>query len=1489
MSKEEENSKENESENKIDDDGQEIIVSNFRGSPKVLQISKGNYYYLINREKYDITKIMMLIDYNRLSTLGQKFKEYEEGIEKVIFCTLLTNIIKTEKMPINDLIDLIYGIYKFFAEIDFNGDGNMEWAEFTQFIIDKVEGEHNVVEEEKTKDANALSEKELMKYKRYEVSQKIRDFHIHKTDIAKTFFMNKTGKLIVHEYNTHILRVYNPYTGHTYNNFNIHSVNDHTVNNKFKEIIKILAQNKTLSIISFTANDTVVAVLLSNKYILFFYTFNFKEADLIFAIKTKSLQKRIWYLENHNMWLTSGDREKDDEFYYVNELDIKFEIKAGYPYPISKNLGYKKRYCIISQHKNEIYDVIEIKKPFLMLTACLDGYIRLINTKDLEFLKTWKYHSSGVKHLDYNPTLESTGYILSTGFEYNINLYCTDLSLDSAFKGKLEGHFLPLVDCKFLNNSPYCASVDEDGNIRIWDALLRICLQSIPNTRKNIVVNGLLIMHRINKFIIYGNNLTFFDSKYKDDKDDPDDLYEENHPIKICYNKYYQQFYVASMVDIKIFDKYGNLIKKFKKLLEDEHFEPGTKIRDFIFDINYRKFYIGFSNGAIIQYNAGNGSAIKVINQIEYERNGILYYKYHHTRDISNIYYYYSKNDLDQETILLFSTSLDSTIQIYDERDYDNSIKLKTYLNAHTVNKRKNEIVCMDYNYHLSQLATGSVYGIIVIWNFNNMKINDIYYLNSKIWGARYDVVTLKYLDKYPLLFSSYSEGICIIWTVKPLKGEPILKFQNFYQTIYKLDVSNVTCCCFYDDLIKDVKKEFLNIMYFVDEPQYIEERNKERVDKVTGEVLPKLSRETIEKKSERDKTLDPTNIDKKIGDISQSYYLLICDKKGYMKVLNLDGIFRTYITSLETEEEQNTNFSLLKKEDVDVGPIQQHLLKTSQVRQENDYEKLYTNLYTSHIIEKEWRGHNDCITDLEFLDDPICTITISKDKLLHIWDEHFEIIGEINLFPDEINNTNILNKNQKENVEWKFKVNEKKLIENEVAEFVRILENIEINEETKIFKGSQIDLDFNDPEKYEIDEKEGLIPKREKKKIEEERYIKPNYMIKINNTNTNETKDDSEFQSNYEAVVLKNLAYQIDLFIKNEPAKEGIAELSNNLMNSLIENKAKLNKLKKLRINDFNKLSSPIDLIEKRIDKRRESLFTKKKGSFSKTNLLYVNQDEPYKIKDTNLIQSEKLEPKQFANELRKSASQSMLKDSDKRISHRDSSKSLRKKESNKSLLQKESDKQIDKKNNDSDLLKNKTIYEDGFKGINIDVSKNIKPEVKPLAKTAKSLFRHTFSHINIDSKRSKDSSFIHKAKYSLNRNSLYAQKFLYKSFYNIKDKEKEKNDFPKIDTKYLDDKNKFNKISNKLNFVSRKKIDDLIKTQYYFSNYKNCFKMKPNYSDFSSNKSNLYNFKNMWNDIKSYTKDYMEKEKNRKKFNFNIPFRKLHKSKSASDIKSC
>ena len=1494
-------------EKENDESDTKIEVTNFRGSPKVLKISKKNYYYLINREKYDITKIMMMINYKRLSTLGHQFRAYPEGIEKIKFSTLLTNLLKKDKMPINELTDLIYGIYKFFSEIDFNGDNNMEWAEFTQFIIDKVEGENNNIEREQEDSNKIISEKEMMKYKRYELSKIIRDIYIHKTNITSACYITKNNKLLINEYNTNCLKVYNPMNGLIENYINIHQINELNSNVKFVEIQKKLNYNKKYSIISFNATEYVIAVLLSNKLIQFFSTFNFKENELIFCLKAKSLQKRIWFLESHNMWISSGDKEPDEEFYYINELDINFEMKSGYPIPITNFAGYKRKYCKIFQHRDEIYDVIETKKPFLIMTACLDGLIRLINVKDLEFLKTWKYHNSGVKHLDYNPNLESNGYILSTGFEYNIYLYCTDMSLDSAFKGKLEGHFVPLIDCKFINGTPICSSVDEDGNIRIWDTLQRVCLQSIPNSRKNITVNGLVIMGKINKFIYYGNNIAFYDAKYNEEKDIINERNEENHPIKINYNKYYQQFYVATLNDIKIYDKYGNLDKRFKKIIENEHFENGTKITDFIFDNNYRKFYVSFSNGAIVQYNAGNGSAIKIINQIEYEKNGILYYKYHHSKDVTQIFYYHSKNDLDEETLLLFSSSLDSTLQIFDERDYDISVKLRMYKGGHSVFRRKCEIFCIDYNYYLSQLASGSSNGLIVLWDFDNMKIADTLFVNHKIWGIKLDVLYLKYLNNYPLLFASYSEGICLLWTVSPLKGEPVLKFQNFYQTSYKLDVCEVTRCLLLEDVIKNIDEQYLNKIYFVDEPECIEERNKPRYDKITHEELPKLSRDLVEKKETiTDSKLDPfikenyeiknenENNDTKREDylneevneendkenknkkeeIEHYYYLLICDKKGFMKILNLKGIFHLYNKHLNLKIENNSNFNILKKEDADVESTISHLLKDSRNRQRKIYEQPFINLYTTRIINKEWRGHMDYITDIEFIEDPLSIVTISKDNYLKIWNEKFEVIGEINVIPEE-NNLNKIVVPKTEKVEWGFKINEKKLLEKEVYELVYILENIDIREETKIMKGSKWDIDFNDPEKYEIDEKEGLIPKREKVEVieEDKTFKKPKFDFK-SYSNVINNKDDNNFQSNYEAVLLKNISNKIEFIIRNKPQNEGMGEISNNLMASIIESKNK-----KVRL--IHKLNSKLAELNKTSTNTKNDTFDNKKdgsgrpsvrslkNNSSNTNLIYINDNNKEKMAEKAL---------RFT----------VLKFHDVKNSIKMPSKVKEKKLAYKN---KTSEDKVDKIENNSiydKLFKNKTKKYSSLKRIKY-VS-----NPKEYAKTSKygmnQNFNRTFSDFTTITGKKNNS--IHKSNFILNRNNLYAEKFAYKPLYNeIDDEEKNKNILPNIQSKYLNENFKLNKniISSNLNYDVIEKTDDLIRTQYYLNNYKNCCKINPHNSDFSTNKSNLFNCKNMWNDIKIFTKDIIQKEEKKNKNMSNYGnFKTIYRSKSLVSVRN-
>ena len=1376
----------------------------------------------------------------------------------------------------------------------------MEWAEFTQFIIDKVEGEHNNIEREQDSSVKTLSEKDLMKYKRYELSKAIRDIHIHKTEIISACYINKNNKILINEYNTHSIKVYNPLSGTIENTINIHEINNQSNNMKFLEIQKQGNYNKKYTVINFTSTEYIIAILLSNKLIQFFATFNFKESELIFCIRAKSLQKRIWYLENHNMWITSGDKESDDDYYYINELDVNFEMKSGYPIPLTSYLGYKNKYCKIFKHRDEIYDIIETKKPFLILTACLDGLIRLINVKDSEFMKTWKYHSSGVKHLDYNPNLESNGYILSTGFEYTINLYCTDLSLDSAFKGKLEGHFVPLVDCKFINFTSICASVDEDGNIRIWETQQRICLQSIPNSKKNITINGLLIMGKLNKCVTFGNNLTFYDAKYKEERDSNDNS-EENHPIKICYNKYYQQFYVATLNDIKIYNKYGKLDKRLKKIIENEHFETGTKIRDFIFDCNYRKFYVGFSNGAIIQYNAGNGSAIKVINQIEYEKNGILYYKYHHNKDISKIFFYYSKNDLDEETILLFSSSLDSTLQIYDERDYDNSVKLRMYKGGHTIYRRKYEIFCLDYSYELTQLASGSASGLIVLWDFENMKIDDTLYVNQRIWGIKLDVIYLKYLNKYPLLFSSYSEGLCIIWGVKHLKGEPILKFQNFYQTLYKLDLCEVTCCLFFEDFIKEVEEKYLNKIYFVDEPEFIEERNKPRFDKTTGEQLPILKRESIEKESITDDKLDPfikenfeIKKDKKKSkkryeyedeendiiseeeEIEHFYYLVICDKKGFMKVLNLKGVFNKYIHDLKIKKEKESNFNILKKEDVDVEPTMLHLLKNSRTKQQKAYDHPYINLYSTRIINREWRGHSDHITDIEIVEDPICAVTVSKDKYLRIWNEKFELIGEIDVIPDE-NNLNKYIKEKK--VDWGFHINEKKLLEKEANELVYILENIDIKEQTKIIRGSQIDLDFNDPEKYEIDEKEGLIPKREKVEIvEEDKTIKkPKYDFK-NYSNANNNKDDYIFQNNYEAIMLKNISNKIETMIKNRPQNEGIGEISNNLIASIIAGRNKKIKIiknlnsKLQELNGTNTITKYDTLDNKRDESHKPSSISHKKSinniSNSNTNLININLNE------NNQRERPSKHSIKFSllkvDELKKSMKNINCKNNEKI--------QIKSKEKNLSCK----NKTVTNKTQYGDFFSNKNKANPTFKKIKFI---NNQKEYARTSKNSIKQFNHTFSDISALMRKT---GSVNKPSYNLNRNNLYAEKFMYKPLYNETEEEKvkKKNMLPNIKSKYYNENISFNKINLNLNYGVREKTDDLIKTQYYLNNYKNCCKISPYTVDFSTNKSNLFNCKNMWNDIKSFTNDIMQKEEKKKKTMTN--FGKLYRSRSLISVRN-
>ena len=123
-----------------------------------------------------------------------------------------------------------------------------------------------------------------------------------------------------------------------------------------------------------------------------------------------------------------------------------------------------------------------------------------------------------------------------------------------------------------------------------------------------------------------------------------------------------------------------------------------------------------------MQFNAGNGSLIKALNEKEVEKDGIPTYVYSHSKEITSLYFYQSEENEDQQHLILLSTSYDSLINVYNEENPEETNKLKTIRGGHTVGGKVNGINCLDFSKRLNSYATGSTDGLVVVWDFEMAK-----------------------------------------------------------------------------------------------------------------------------------------------------------------------------------------------------------------------------------------------------------------------------------------------------------------------------------------------------------------------------------------------------------------------------------------------------------------------------------------------------------------------------------------------------------------------------------------------------------------------------------------------------------------------------------------------------------------------------------------------------------------------------------------------
>ena len=1167
---------------------------------RFLKIYKGENYYLLDRLKYDVNTIMMLLDLNRINKLADFYKDYPDGIEKIKFIEFLKKKLPCDYNDPMDETNLVYGLYKFFCEVDFNGDGHMQWEEFTQFIIDTVEGDKDakVGDSDEDKNAKIFDEKAMIKYKRYNVSEKLKDNLTHKNDVTNGVFISKVDLIILSEYGQKTFKIYTPKTGKCLSSVDLDDIlNNNPSNSKSSGSKKndrfstqkslapkkgggtnlLNSKNNSYSILYLAQHQSIIAVCLSDKRILFFYCASMDRIELIYEVQLPVLEKRIWYLPNHKIWVSSGCKLDKYSYFTLNELDIDIKIRnQKFEYKVNKGHPYRRSYCDKFPHKGEIMDVIEIAKPKMIVTACMDGKIRLIDVGDRDIVKVWNQHTLGVRSLNYNPLIDNVGYVLSVGFEYFINVYCTDLSIDEAFKGKLEGHTAPVVSCKFLSESYMAVSVDEVGNVRIWDTKAKLCLQTIETPKKNFMISGLLTLPKYNKFIIYGNKVMYYDAKYREeDHILSNDVLEENYPIKVEFNKYYQQFFISTFRDVRVYTKDGNLFKNYKKLASNEHFENDVKIKSFIFEDNYRKFYVGFSNGAIMQFNAGNGSLIKPVNEIEVEKDGIQSYIYSHSKEVTSMYYY-NDDDNNNENLILLSTSYDSLINVYDESNPEDTEQLRSIKGGHTIRGKCLEINCLDFSKQLNLFATGSSESLVVVWNFELSKIEDILYLQS-FKMDKLNVNTIKFLDPYPLIAVAYSEGSLYIWGTKEqtIRGNCLLRMRNYAKNSKKIEpfpikVMNTIKC-----ELKEVNTELSLLKFFDEESPFmnpdkpyeppkpkIKEKTEDEKDNDKNEEVPQTEEEVnldiIQKKYKKeiiDPELNPENYDLTIdsnSDLIQKYFLILGDVLGNVKVLDLMGLIKKYKINVPQKAYIKSSFNILKKDDINAETILNHNIMPIDEKRLPKYTNLYIN-----VIKKEFKAHNDEINCITIINEPLCFTTCSKDKFIKIWNINCECIGVISPFIK-------INTEEKKFPEWNFKINEEKILEDEINEVVGIFEKVGGR---KIIKGSKEDKEVDN---IEIEDR---IPNRKDRREMTRKSERSSVEKKEDSIRKRDYFDDKNaYGEGFEKYYAQDKQNQIEGILNNENIENvGINQLTVNVIKNMVDTK-ELRKKKKQKKPKKNK-----------------------------------------------------------------------------------------------------------------------------------------------------------------------------------------------------------------------------------------------------------------------------------------------------------------------------
>ncbi|CAK9106612.1 Uncharacterized WD repeat-containing protein alr2800 [Durusdinium trenchii] len=490
--------------------------------------------------------IMMLLDIDKVPALRDEFEEKEEGLTLSEFVYVMMKYLKRSEL---DEADLVADLTELFARIDVNGDGTMEWDEFTSHIVETGQVDR---------------ENEPNSIQQYFASP-WEDQVKHVGMIERASFFESSGRLATCEANSGCLQLYNPKTL------------------ELERSVKLKAGNPICA--TYLTGKSQFAVAATDLNISVFDDQNYR---LVNRFGTDTSQSCLEWSREASVLYSAG----------VNGVVHCWDAGKGEEtHCMGGILNNGSYYLVEHSHTDMVLDLLQIRSLESIVSASMDRTIKLWDVHTGKHKKTLEGHDKGVRSMAYSTEYR---FLVSAGFDYDAlvwNPYVEHLIL------RLSGHSAPLCKVEIIPDSPQIITADTTGTFKVWDIRNFGCVQTFtPEASETVRDFVSLTPHKT--LLAVGRRMNLFE--YETQKNP--DLTDDQPPFRAQYNSTTMTIITASGRDVKIWDaRKGTLVKTFRGL------NDGHELSSFCLDDRERKLILGDHQGHIRIYDYANGSEMKAL------------------------------------------------------------------------------------------------------------------------------------------------------------------------------------------------------------------------------------------------------------------------------------------------------------------------------------------------------------------------------------------------------------------------------------------------------------------------------------------------------------------------------------------------------------------------------------------------------------------------------------------------------------------------------------------------------------------------------------------------------------------------------------------------------------------------------------------------------------------------------------------------------------